>query len=698
MSLIRSRSPRHPAAVAAALLWALGAVLTLAGCSNNANRAVTGTVGVASGVALATAGSATTLLEGTTLAVAASVPSDTTNAGVTWAITSGGGTLTGVSPSGVTYVAPASVTGAATVIITATSIANTTLTAQVALVVLGSPQINSTTLFPANLNVPYAAVLSISGGQAPFTWAVASGSTLPPGMVLNASTTALTSISGTPTTLGSYTFTVNISDSLNRTSSLTLTMIVDPQLACVLFGKYVFTWTGFRGNSAATHTGVINIDSSGFITGETDFKNAVRTTAAETVIPGAAGNIGSHCVNIATNTGVIGLQTPSGIYEYIFAVTPPDANGLIHSARLQLYNAGGDSGSGELTLQDPTALGGGAPSGNYAFGLVGVDGQQLHFGTAGRFTATAGALSAGLVDANATTALVDAPLTGSASAPDALGRGTLTLAAGGTSTTLAYYIVNAQKLWVADIDTAANTPTESGVVTVQTGTAGPTTFDNTVLTSPSILSLWGALGNVDPFTVVELGRLSNGVAAAGSSTAGTVDITLQSSDQGAIASDTLTTSQSYTVDPASGRGTLTLVNGTVTRNFVIYFDGLADGYLVEVGSASGNAGLLEAQSVPVGGFSATLPGVFIGSTQYAQAPGPIILIPQLSLSYGSLSGTYASGTFAIDPSSGRGLGAITETGIGSLASAFYIVSPTKIDLLQYSTRATNGAILWLVQN
>ncbi|WP_373459631.1 putative Ig domain-containing protein [Cupriavidus necator] len=70
------------------------------------------------------------------------------------------------------------------------------------------------TLSPASLpapvaGVPYSQALTASGGTAPYTFAVAAG-TLPAGLSLNPSTGVL---GGTPSTPGSHTFTVRVSDS-----------------------------------------------------------------------------------------------------------------------------------------------------------------------------------------------------------------------------------------------------------------------------------------------------------------------------------------------------------------------------------------------------------------------------------------------------------------------------------------------------
>jgi hypothetical protein len=669
--------------VAASILCSLSAVLAISACSSNATRAVTGTTGVDDGVALATADDITEIIQGEALQIAADVPNDTTNQGVTWAITAGVGSLTAVTNSGVTYVAPTAVTGAATVVITATSIANPLYNAQVTLTVLGSPQLNNTVLFPGNLNLAYVGGLSISGGTAPYVWALSSGA-LPPGLGLDASTSSVTYVSGTPTALGSYSFTVTITDASNLTSELPFTILINPENQCELFGQYVFAWTGFRNNSPATHLGVLNIDVNGQVTGETDFKSEFRNSPDQSVVSGT-------CINTTADTGQLALNTASGLYQYNFAITQPDPLGVVHAARLELVLAGSDSGSGLLELQDPTALGGPAPSGNFAFGLVGVDSNALHFGSAGLFNAGGGVISAGLMDSNAATAaLTDQATSGTITAPDATGRGQLTLTAGTTTSSFAYYIVTAQQMLLMDIDGATGTPILSGFLTPQVGTLNANTFDATVLGSPSIVSLWGAEGSAIPNTVNAIGRLANGNPVAGQ-----VDLTLQSSVQDTLASDQLYAAQSYTVEP-SGRGTLNVYTSSGLHTFVMYFDGLADGYIIEQGGPAGSAGLLEAQQVPAAGFPQTVTGIFAFGTQFPQAPGPVVLGPQLSLNYGELTSVYDSGVFSIDPTSGRGLGNLSEPAIGSTPAAFYMVSPYKIDLLQYATRATNGTIDWLI--
>jgi len=78
-----------------------------------------------------------------------------------------------------------------------------------------------TTLPNATLGTPYSQTITASGGTGPYTFAVTSG-TLPPGLTLATNGT----LSGKPTSAGSFTFTVTATDHGGATGSRVYTLVV----------------------------------------------------------------------------------------------------------------------------------------------------------------------------------------------------------------------------------------------------------------------------------------------------------------------------------------------------------------------------------------------------------------------------------------------------------------------------------------
>ena len=108
-----------------------------------------------------------------------------------------------------------------------------TATAMLSIEVIAAPPLSVITAsLPGGTQyLPYSAALAASGGLAPYTWSVVSGS-LPPGLTLNATGNA---ISGTPSTPGSFSFTLRVTDAVSRTATraLNLTVAAAPLLAVV---------------------------------------------------------------------------------------------------------------------------------------------------------------------------------------------------------------------------------------------------------------------------------------------------------------------------------------------------------------------------------------------------------------------------------------------------------------------------------
>jgi hypothetical protein len=94
------------------------------------------------------------------------------------------------------------------------------------------PSYDGSTLPPAMAGGTYAQDFFLSGGAAPYTWSVASGS-LPPGLALTnpyGPSDNNSQLSGTPTTAGTYTFTMRVADFDGQQATQQFSLTVDPPL------------------------------------------------------------------------------------------------------------------------------------------------------------------------------------------------------------------------------------------------------------------------------------------------------------------------------------------------------------------------------------------------------------------------------------------------------------------------------------
>lgn len=94
-------------------------------------------------------------------------------------------------------------------------------------------QASSSPFHGGEVGVAYAAVsLSASGGAAPYSWSVSTGA-LPGGLSLGPSG----SVSGTPSSAGSFTFTVQVADARGSTASIAGTIGIAPALSAGLISS-----------------------------------------------------------------------------------------------------------------------------------------------------------------------------------------------------------------------------------------------------------------------------------------------------------------------------------------------------------------------------------------------------------------------------------------------------------------------------
>jgi hypothetical protein len=201
-------------------LVALGVIL-LAGCGSSAP-----TISIQ-----LNPNTAQTVDEGQAISFLATLSNDIQNQGVTWSFTgttcsgSGCGTLTNATPFSVTYTAPPSISSAVTATLQAQSVANASVKVTVTIDIVLPPSFTTTTLPNGSNGIPYSQQLVITGGVAPFTYTLQSGSSLPACLNLNKSG----AIVGTPCGSGTSNFVVTVTDYNGVTATSTqFTVTITP--------------------------------------------------------------------------------------------------------------------------------------------------------------------------------------------------------------------------------------------------------------------------------------------------------------------------------------------------------------------------------------------------------------------------------------------------------------------------------------
>jgi len=214
---------------------------------------------------------------------------------------------------------------------------NNTATKSLTLSVVAPLQVTTSSLPNGQVGSSYSAFLVASGGATPYTWSVSSG-TLPGGLTLSASSGQ---ISGTPTTTGTSSFTIQVKDSGNSTAtkalSFTITAGTQPlsitttslsggqtNTAYSAFltatgGTTPYTWSvssgslpaGLTMNSAGDITGVPTASgTSSFTAKVTDASSPAKTATQGLSIAVTVGTAYSVALNwsASSSTGVTGYN------------------------------------------------------------------------------------------------------------------------------------------------------------------------------------------------------------------------------------------------------------------------------------------------------------------------------------------------------------------------------------------------------
>lgn len=148
------------------------------------------------------------------------------------------------------------------------------------------------------VGVPYSTILAATGGTPPYTWAVASGA-LPTGLDLNGETGE---IYGTPTTAGTFGFTIQVTDSSANTASKPFAVDGPPP----------------SGTAGSDYTVPVNIDPDAGSGGSGGGGGEASTCSNYTVVDG---DLPAGLDLDATTGEIMGTPTDGGTYNFTIGCT-----------------------------------------------------------------------------------------------------------------------------------------------------------------------------------------------------------------------------------------------------------------------------------------------------------------------------------------------------------------------------------------
>jgi hypothetical protein len=279
------------------------------------------------------------------------------------------GTAT-ASGTTITYLPTANFAGSDSFTYTATNASGTSAPATVS-VTISAPTItlSPTTLPNATAGSAYSQTLVASGGLAPYTYAVTAGA-LPGGLTLSGGT-----LSGTPSSSGSASFTITATDSGGGThgaGAQAFTLVVDPAAVGAPTAGAVSFSAAYNGGSGSAQTVTLSL-AGGTATGV-----AVASAAA-------------HGTATASGTTITYLAHPNYAGPDSFTYTATNASGTSAPATVTVTVA-----APVLTLS-PSTLPGATVGTAYAQSFTATGGRAPY-----TYAVTAGSLPAGLTLVGAT--------------------------------------------------------------------------------------------------------------------------------------------------------------------------------------------------------------------------------------------------------------------------------------------------------
>jgi hypothetical protein len=594
----------------------------------------------------------------------------------------------------------ATVAGVYTFTVTVTDANGASSTSGQLQIVVSSLAFTTTSPLPSGtVGVAYAGVqFAATGGTPPYTFSVANGSNLPPGLQLNAG-----DLTGTPTTVGSYSFGISVTDSESPAPVITntFTLVVNPvQDLTLLTGPYAFNFSGNNASGFVAAAGTFTADGNGNITtGEADITNLQKNTLYKSIT-------GTYTLG-QDGRGTITFASVTGAPTFAFAI---DTGGSGHG-RLIEFDAAPvvTRGSGRLEQQSVTTCvvtgtGTNTYAGTFAFGGSGyastfASGGAGPIAFAGTFTATPpvapgiqGSLANAEMDSNAPNDVLSDPSISGVyqSGPDAT-HCTIGLSSSGLANpNYDVYPISSGDAFMIETDTVnGNTPNIT-IAEMKQQFGQP--FNTGSMNGAMAGGVSGAVlaGSYVPYVSV--------IQMVSSSGLGSFEISLTDNEAGIVSGTNGTPlAVTYTADQfgrvdSSGF----TVNGVFEPIFYLVSDneafvvsmlsgGPISGHLdtqtlSHFTTASINGTLVEGTSAPAVNADQDFSGylTFNGSV----TPATINGVQDQSTSSANMSAETVTGTYVLTNTGVTdGSGTVTLTSPAASTGAFYIVSPTKMVMI-----------------
>lgn len=592
---------------------------------------------------------------GQTQAITATVANDVNNQGVTWTL-SGPGSLTGQTSTSVTFVAPVDISVEATSTVTATSVASTTATATLDITVNPVLGISTSSLPVGSVGIPYVGVIGAVGATGTFTWSITKG-TLPAGLSLSSSTSSSVTILGTPQTVGTSDFTIQVVDSSGSSVSRQFSITINPPPPL----------------SISTHSlpqGTVGIAYNG--------ASGFQLQASSGTIPYTWTQTGGTLPNgLSLSSGGVISGTPTASGQSTFTVQVTDSSNPPQNANATL----------SITI-NPSSAGNAQLNGNYAFLVSGFSGTNNSVIAGSFFADGNGNISAGLLDSNSNgggALQAKQSFTGTY-VIDSNGQGTIAFVGGGNPT----FAVAVSPSGNGGNIIQFGTTTGAGVLIEQSGLTG---FSNGSIDGSYAFGFLGVdavksrYGFAGMFATTGNGTFQSGI--------------LDSDDAGTTANTSFTGGYNVT-DPNNGRGTILLTVGTQVTNYSFYAvsptqllaietDNIAGSNLLVSGSilqqssnSFSNSSLSGTSVLETTALSST---TTVGQVGLFGTGGGSSTLSGEENTGGVTSSTSGSGTYSV---SSNGRVTLSGSGIASPDPVMYLVTTNEAFIIGTDAAVTSG--------